>query len=230
VHPSARSLRATVDRLDDVLTGSLFMVSVTVFCTGAAMCDQAAAQALRLIGDQSFIGPEFVKLGFEELGPIIVALSVAARVGAGFAAEVATLTSEETLDAKELYGAAPAQTLLAPMGMALIIGTTALGLLSTVTWEVAGMATSLLRYGVSPLTFFHPEAITLRCLVLCVAKNASFGAGIFVAALTSGLASKRGAQAVGDATTRAVVLSILAVMLANLLVDVAAFTSWPEAA
>ena len=212
-----------VERLDVVLSGSLPMIVATIACVGAAMCDQAAAQAIRLIGDQHFVGPEYLKLGFEELGPLMVALTLAARVGAGFAAEIATLASEDTLDAKALYGADPAAQILAPMGIALVIGATGIGLLSTVIWEVAGIATAALRYGVNPLTFFSLEAITLRSVVLCVVKNASFGALIFAGALWAGLQAKRGAEAVGDATTRAVVIGVALSLVADLLIDIVAF-------
>ena len=110
------------------------------------------------------------------------------------------------------------------MGLALVVGATCMGLLSTVTWELSGMATSLLRFSVNPLTVFHPEALTLRSLLLCVTKNASFGAVIFAAALMCGLASKQGAAGVGDATTRAVVAGVVLSLLMNLIVDATAFT------
>lgn len=216
-------LDRVVDRLNDVLWGSLFIVGVTVSCVGAAMCDQAAAQAMRLLGDQSFIGPEYIVLGFEEFGPLIVAVTLAARVGAGFAAEVATLQSEETLDALELYGAAPERTRLAPMGIACAVGGACLGVLSAVLWEMAGIVTIWIRHGVNPYTFFHPEAVALHSVVLCLVKNSVMGALVFVASLFAGLKARGGAEEVGEATTRAVVLGLVLVLGANLAIDVVWF-------
>lgn len=215
--------RAFVERLDEVLWGSLFLTTVTVACVGAAMSDQAANQAMRLLGDMSFIGPEYIVLGFEEFGPLIVALTLAARTGAGFAAEVATLESEQTLDMLELFGADPVRDRLAPMGAALVVGGACLGLLSAFTWEVAGILTMLGRHGVNPLSFFHPEALGVKSLVLCVVKNASMGGLVFVGALLAGLSARGGAEEVGDATTRAGVYALVLVLTCNLGIDVVWF-------
>lgn len=223
VHPRRVPLTAIVARLDDVLTGSLALTIVAVGCVGAAMCDQAAAQALRLLGDQSFIGPEYIVLGFEEFGPLVVAVVLASRVGAGFAAEVATLQSEETLDALALYGEDPGARVLAPMLYACVIGGAALGLLATVFWEVAGALTMQLRYGINPLSFFRPDAVKLHSLVLCLVKNASFGALVYGAALHAGLAAQGGAEEVGAATTRGVVLGVIGCLAFDLLVNLAWF-------
>jgi phospholipid/cholesterol/gamma-HCH transport system permease protein len=212
-----------VRRLDDVLPGSLLLVGVTVAAVGVALGDQASRQAIRLVGDQSFIGPEYIVLGVEEFVPLIVALALAQRVGAGFAAEVATLQSEDTLDALTLYGEEPARTVLAPMAIALVVGGVCLGLLGFVAWEVAGIATMWARAGTNPFTFFHPEAVHLSGLLLLVSKCAAFGALVFIAATNAGLAARGGAEAVGSAATRAVVRGVVYCLSASLLFDVAIF-------
>jgi phospholipid/cholesterol/gamma-HCH transport system permease protein len=212
-------------RLDEVLWGSLFLTTVTIACVGAAMCDQAAAQALRLLGDQSFIGPEYIVLGFEEFGPLIVAITLAARVGAGFAAEVATLVSDQSLDALEVFGAHPVRERLAPMGFALVVGGGALGLISALTWEVSGIFTMWARHGINPVTFFHPEAIKLHSVVICLLKNTTMAGLVFSASLLAGLRARGGSEEVGEATTRAVVWSLVLVLAANLLIDVIWFVA-----
>jgi phospholipid/cholesterol/gamma-HCH transport system permease protein len=215
--------RALLLRLDEVMPGSLPLVVVTVAAVGVALGDQAARQALRLLGDQSFIGPEYIVLGVEEFGPLIVALTLAQRVGAGFAAEVATLQSEDTLDALALYGLDPARSVLAPMGFSLVTGAVALGLCGFVAWEIAGMATLFFRSQVNPFTFFHPEAVTLGGLSLLVAKCATNGLLIFLASLRNGLSARGGAEAVGRAATAAVVEGVVLCMIASLVYDVAYF-------
>lgn len=221
--PWRTSFAAIFRRLDEVLWGSFWGVMVTVGAVGAAMCDQAAAQALRLLGDQSFIGPEYIVLGFEEFGPLVVALTLATRVGAGFAAEVAVAQGDETLDAMRLYGLSPETTRLAPMGIACTLGGACLGILATAVWESAGMITMWLRYGINPYTFFHPEAIEVHSVVLCLVKNASMGALVFVTALFAGLRAKAGSESVGNATTQAVVWGLIAVLAANFGIDVVWF-------
>jgi phospholipid/cholesterol/gamma-HCH transport system permease protein len=215
--------RAVLVRVDEVVPGSLLLVLVSVVALGIALGDQAARQAMRLLGDQSFIGPEYIVLGVEEFGPLIIALTLAQRVGAGFAAEVATLQSEDTLDALSLFGLDPARSVLAPMGVALVLGNIALGLIGVVAWELAGMATLFARSGVNPFTFFHPEAVKLSGLALLVCKCGLGGACIFIASVRSGLRARGGADAVGRAATQAVVQGVVACLLTSLLLDIAWF-------
>ncbi len=217
--------RAVLQRLDEVVARSVPLVVVTVAAVGCALADQAARQALRLLGDQSFIGPEYIVLGVEEFGPLVVALTLSLRVGAGFAAEVATLQSESTLDAMALFGEEPARRVLAPMAVALVLGAVALGLLGFVAWELSGMATLLLRSGVSPFTFFHPEAVRAAGVALLVVKCAAAGAIVFAAATRAGLAARGGAVAVGEAATRAVVGAVLGCLLMSAALDMLIFVA-----
>jgi phospholipid/cholesterol/gamma-HCH transport system permease protein len=217
--------RAFVRRLDEVVPRSLPLVVVTVAAVGVALADQAARQALRLLGDQSFIGPEFLVLGVEEFGPLVVALTLSQRVGAGFAAEVATLQSEDTLDAMALFGERPSERVLAPMAAALVVGAVALGLLGLVAWELAGMATLLLRSGISPFTFFHPEAIRGDGVALLVLKCAAAGAIVFATATRARLAARGGALAVGGAAARAVVGGVLGCLLCSAALDMIWFVA-----
>lgn len=215
--------RALLARFDEVVPGSLVVVVIAVAAVGCALGDQAARQALRLLGDQSFIGPEYIVLGVEEFGPLIVALALAQRVAAGFAAEVATLQCEDTLDALSLYGEDPARTVLAPMGTALVCGAVALGTLAFVAWEISGTVTLWARAGTNPFTFFHPEAIRASGIVLLVVKCATFGALVFVAAVRAGLAARGGAASVGAAATSAVVVGVVSCMAASLGLNVLAY-------
>jgi phospholipid/cholesterol/gamma-HCH transport system permease protein len=215
--------RALLERLHQVVAGSLVLVVAGAACVGAAMADQAARQALRLLGDQSFIGPEYLTLGVETFGPLVTALALAQRVGAGFAAEVATEQSEDTLAALALYGREPLRTRIAPMGTALVIGTLALVLLALVVWELAGMAALSLRSSVNPFTFFHPEAIKLSGVVLLVSKSLVCGALVYACAVRAGLRAREGAEEVGRAATSAVVTAVVACLAASALLDLAWF-------
>jgi phospholipid/cholesterol/gamma-HCH transport system permease protein len=215
--------RAIVDRLHDVVVGSLVVVTAATACVGAAMADQAARQAMRLLGDQSFIGPEYLTLGLETIGPLVVALALAQRVGAGFAVEVATEQSEDTLAALRLYGRDPVRTRIAPMGVALVVGTLALCLFGLVAWELAGMAALGWRSGVNPFTFFHAEAIKASGVVLLVTKALLCGALVFVCAVRAGLRAREGADEVGRAATSAVVSGVVACLAMSALLDLVWF-------
>ena len=207
-------------RLDEVVVGSLLLVVVTVSGVGAAMADQAGRQAMRLLGDQSFVGVEYPVLGLQEFCPLIVALVLALRVGAGFTAELATLRSDDTFDALLVAGAHPWRTRIVPMVLALPPGTVALTMFALVGWEAAGVLVMLGRSGINPFTFLHPEVVTAPLLLLVVCKGLVFGACVAVGAVFAAMLPARPAEP-GVTVTRGVVLGTLLTLGANLAFDVA---------
>jgi len=206
-------------RLDEVVVGSLLLVLVAVSGIGAAMADQAGRQAMRLLGDQSFVGVEYPVLGLQEFCPLIVALVLALRVGAGFTAELATLRSDDTFDALLVAGAHPWRTRIAPMVLALPPGTVALAMLALVGWEAAGVLVMLGRSGINPFTFLHPEVVTAPLLLLLVGKCLVFGGCVAVGAVGAAMLPARPAE-LGVTVTRGVVLGTLLTLGANLAFDV----------
>jgi phospholipid/cholesterol/gamma-HCH transport system permease protein len=213
-------LRAVLRRLDDVVWGSLWLVLAAAACVGAAMADQAGRQALRLLGDQSFIGVEYPVLGVQEFCPLVVALVLAQRVGAGFAAEIASLVVDGTLDALTLFGARPAPRRLWPMAVALPVGSVVLGVVAVVAWETAGIIGMYLRFQTNPFTFFHPEVVLPSMWAELVGKCAAFGACVYAGAASAALGARTHGD-VGRATTDAVVRATLLCLLVNVVVDVA---------
>jgi phospholipid/cholesterol/gamma-HCH transport system permease protein len=212
--------RAVLRRLDDVVWGSLLLVVAAAACVGAAMADQAGRQAMRLIGDQSFIGLEYPVLGVQEFCPVVVAIILAQRTGAGFAAEVASLVVEGTFDALRLFRTHPVERRLVPMALALPVGSVVLGVVAVVAWESAGVLAMLVRFQTNPFTFFHPEAVLPSMLVELVGKCLLFGVGVFLGATMCALRAKRHGD-VGRATTDAVVVGTLVCLLVNVLIDIA---------
>jgi phospholipid/cholesterol/gamma-HCH transport system permease protein len=206
-------------RLDEVVVGSLLLVVVAVSGIGAAMADQAGRQAMRLLGDQSFVGVEYPVLGLQEFCPLIVALVLALRVGAGFTAELATLRSDDTFDALLVAGARPWRTRIVPMVLALPPGTVALAIFALVGWEAAGVLVMLGRSGINPFTFLHPEVVTAPLLLLLVAKCLVFGACVAVGAVGAAMLPARPIEP-GVTVTRGVVLGTLLTLGANLAFDV----------
>ena len=212
--------RAVLRRLDEVVWGSLLLVIAAAGCVGAAMADQAGRQAMRLIGDQSFIGLEYPVLGVQEFCPVVVAIILAQRTGAGFAAEVASLVVDGTFDALRLFRARPVERRLVPMALALPVGSVILGLVAVVAWETAGVVGMFVRFQTNPFTFLHPEAVLPSMLLELVGKCVLFGVGVFVGATLGALRARRHGD-VGRATTDAVVVGTLVCLLLNVVIDVA---------
>ena len=209
-------------RFDEVVWGSILLVSATAAMVGAAMADQAGRQAMRLLGDQSFIGLEYPVLGVQEFCPLLTAIVLAQRVGAGFSAEVSSLIADGTWDAQLLYRTRPWQRRVWPMALALPVGTWILGVVAMVVWEGGGIGVMLLRSHINPFTFFHPEVVTWTLLALLSAKCLLFGACIFAGSISAAMKTRDHGD-IGRATTDAVVRGTLLCLLLNLLIDVAWF-------
>lgn len=212
--------RSVLRRFDEVVWGSLLLVVAATAAVGAAMADQAGRQAMRLLGDQSFIGLEYPVLGVQEFVPVVVAMVLAQRVGAGFAAELASRVVDGSYDAARLYRTRPRERHVLPMLIALPVGSVVLGVVGVVVWWAGGTAVMFARSGINPFTFVHPEVITRALVALCVTKCVVFGACTALGAVSAAFFVREHGD-VGRATTDAVVRGTLLALGANLVADVA---------
>lgn len=170
---------------------------------------------LQAYGAASLV-PQMVMLAhMRELGPVMTAIIVAGRSGAGFAAELGTMKVSEEIDALRTTGLDPWRWLVVPRLVALLI---ALPLLTA--WGIAvgllgGMLASLPL--LPQLSFAAYLDISLRSFTVA---NAAMGLGkpflfaiaIAVLACIQGLNARGGASAVGVRTTNAVVQAVVAVI------------------
>ncbi len=223
---SARRVPAVevLRRFDDVVWGSLLLVLTASSLVGASMADQAGRQAMRLLGDQSFIGLEYPVLGVQEFCPVMTAMVLAQRVGAGFSAELASLHADGTWDAQRLFRTHPFERRVLPMAVALPLGAMVLGVLAVLVWEAGGVVVMLARSGINPFTFVHLEVITRPLVGVLLGKCFLFGLCIFAGAVSAAWSTREHGD-VGRATTDAVVRGTLFCLLVNLVIDVGWYLS-----
>jgi phospholipid/cholesterol/gamma-HCH transport system permease protein len=155
-----------------------------------------------------------------ELGPILTAIVMMARVGASIAAELASMKVTEQIDALQAMGRDPIAFLVAPRVLAglivfppLVILADAMGLLAG--WGIGilavdGLSSTDVIYGMR--FYFRPWS-----LIFSVIKGGTFGVAITFIACFIGLEGKGGAEGVGKTTTTAVVTTTLAIMVLDLL-------------
>jgi phospholipid/cholesterol/gamma-HCH transport system permease protein len=153
-----------------------------------------------------------------ELGPLLAGLLVAGRMGAGMAAELASMVQNEEIDARIALGTDPMATLVAPRAIACALAVPLLtvvidssALLGSLTAElVAGKSTAALFWSKS-LVFLR-----LSDVVPATVKTTVFGLLVGLSACWTGLGAGRSPESVGRAATRGVVRATLAVLAANL--------------
>ena len=164
--------------------------------------------------------PELVVVAqFRELGPLVTAIVVAGRSGAGLASELATMKVSEEIDALRAMGFDPVRWLVVPRCVALVAVMPLLTWVGNVLALVGGFAATTAVTDMPPRAYIlaTADAITAGHLLGGLVKTPFLALAIGLIACGQGLAAQGGAAAVGARTTSAVVLAILGVIVTNAL-------------
>jgi len=174
---------------------------------------------LERFGAKLYIGQTTVTAICRELGPILTALVVGGRVGAGIAAELGGMAVSEQVDAVRALGADPLQRLVAPRLLAVVVALPILTVFADLIGLAGGMLIARVQYGVSSRLYLRGayDFVTIGDFSSGVVKSVVFALVIGGVACASGLSAKGGTEGVGRATTSAVVWSSLSVLAADVL-------------
>lgn len=209
---------------------SVVFVAATMGFMGMIMVIQACYEAQRLVGDYALVGPGFLELLVREFAPTIGALMIATRVGAGIAAELGSMAVTEQLDALEMCGADPVAELVAPRVAASALMLPALVVLGGAAAEGAGLFAARVAFQVPPEQFWNTRLLTGGDAVVGLIKAATYGAAIPVISARAGLLARGGSTGVGNATTRAVIESSLAIIILDFTLNLALYPLYQRAA
>jgi len=155
-----------------------------------------------------------------EMSPIMTAILMAGRTGASYAAQIGTMKVNEEIDALTTLGLNPIDFLVTPRVLALILMMPMLSLYGSAMGILGGMGVGLIMLDISLVQYVQQtiEAVSLNHLWGGLVKSVVFGSLVAMAGCQQGMACGGSALAVGQATTRAVVMGIvLIVMSASLL-------------
>jgi phospholipid/cholesterol/gamma-HCH transport system permease protein len=112
--------REIVLQMDRIGVGSLTIVMLTGFFTGAVLAIQSEG-ALRRYGAVSLTGQLVSMTLIRELGPVLSALMLAGRIGSGIASELGSMVVSEQISAMRSLGTDPSRRLVTPRMIAMII-------------------------------------------------------------------------------------------------------------
>jgi phospholipid/cholesterol/gamma-HCH transport system permease protein len=160
--------------------------------------------------------PELVVVAhFRELGPLVTAIVVAGRSGAGLASEIATMQVSEEIDALRSMGFNPVSWLVVPRCLALVITVPILTWIGDVLALAGGLVATVAITDMTPRAFVigTADAITGAHFLGGLIKSPFLALAIGLIACGQGLAARGGAAAVGARTTTAVVLAIFGVIV-----------------
>jgi phospholipid/cholesterol/gamma-HCH transport system permease protein len=195
--------------------GSLPIVGLTVFLVGLMLAYMGGAQLGR-IGAQSFIA-DVVTVGVvRELAALMTGVILAGRVGAAIAAQLGTMTVNEEIDALRTLGIDPVVHLVLPRLLAMLLVAPLLIALAMLVGVLAGLPAALWVYGVPAYEYGHKclQALTWTHLWIGLFKGTMYTLLVVVAGCREGLHAGHTAQAIGLATTRAVVKALVWIVVA----------------
>lgn len=204
----------TLDQMDQIGVGSLPIVVITAFFIGGVMVLQTAAQFERF-GETALTGDAVSLALVRELGPAITALLVAGRNASGIASELGSMVVTEQVDAMRALGTDPIRKLVTPRVIAMVAMLPLLVAVADFIGLVGGFIVAYFTLRLGAVQFWTRAIDTLEFgdLVQGMSKPVVFGLIISTVACFQGLRVKGGTQGVGRATTSAVVISSVMVLV-----------------
>lgn len=205
---------------------SLPVIGLTAIFTGAVLALQSYSGFSRFSAESS-IAIVVVLSITRELGPVLAGLMVAGRIGAAFAAEIATMRVTEQIDALVTLSTNPFKYLVFPRLLAGVLMLPVLVLIADIIGVMGGYLVSVHKLGFAPEPYINStfEYLELRDVVSGLTKAAVFGFIITLMGCYHGYYSGRGAQGVGAATTNAVVSASVLILLSNYIITELFFAS-----
>ena len=195
---------------------SLPIVSLTLLFTGMVMTLQVAHEFVRF-GAQATIGGVIAIAIGRELGPVLVGVVAAGRVGSAITAEISTMKVTEQIDALRVLAVNPIEYLIVPRMLACMMMVPVLTVFGDLVGVLGGWGVAVSNPEIS--TFLYWDSIenfvSMHDVTGGLIKAAVFGIVIAILGCYHGLKAPEGAEGVGIATTRSVVSSIIVIFMLN---------------
>ena len=194
---------------------ALPIVSLVAFLIGVILAFQSAI-GLKQFGAETFVA-NLVSLSiFRELGPLMTAILFAGRSSAAFAAEIGTMTVNNEVDALVTGGINPIRFLVLPRLLAGLLVAPILALFSDLIGIFAASLT-MLAYQVPFVTFYEAvlKTIHVNDIMSGLTKSLLFGLIVAGVGCLRGMQTGTGAAAVGLSATRAVVTSLILIVMVD---------------
>ncbi len=192
------------------------MVALTSLTIGVVLAMQAAAQLVKM-GAETFV-PGLVSSSLvKELAPLVTAVIVIGRSGSAVTAELGTMKVSEEIEALEVMAIHPMSYLIVPRFLAMVIMMPLLAVFGIYVGLFGGWMIATTTLDMSPAFYVSHalEFVTPRDVMIGLFKSTVFGALVITIACNTGMNVTGGAEGVGQATTRSVVVSLLSVFVAN---------------
>lgn len=209
-------LRLIFRQMEDIGVNSLFVVLIMASFTGMVLALQSHT-GFKRFNAENFVGTVVALSMTRELGPVLTGLIVAGRAGASMAAELGTMRVTEQIDALVTLATHPIKYLVVPRFIAAAIMMPLLTAIADIVGIFGGYIISVKLLDVNPVIYIRrtTDYLELNDLYSGLLKALIFGMVIAIVGCYKGFYTEGGAAGVGRATTGAVVVSMMLILVAN---------------
>ncbi|MDD5424751.1 MAG: ABC transporter permease, partial [Candidatus Omnitrophica bacterium] len=210
--------RPILEQMVKVGIDSLPIVFLTCLFTGMVLALQSAYQMQKM--EAKLYIASLVALSLtRELGPVLTALVVAGRVGASIAAELGTMKVTEQIDALETLATNPIKYLVVPRFIALFFMLPLLTIYGDIVGILGGYMIGVWRLNILSNLYWDMtwNPLKVKDIATGLIKSFAFAVVICIVACYEGMRVEGGAEGVGAATTKAVVISFILIIAADCL-------------
>ncbi|MBP1768250.1 MAG: transporter permease [Candidatus Aminicenantes bacterium] len=223
VFKKPREHQTLLQQIEEIGVRSLPVVALTAAFGGLVFGFQMYVGLHRYVGpgSEAYGGPVITLSLAKELIPILVGLMVSGRVGSSMAAEIGTMKITEQIDALHSLGANPIRYLVVPRMLAaffmmpcLVLYGDIIGILAAYLYNVMVMGVNRIIYVQNTLTYLELWDVMTGLIKACV-----FGVVIAIVGCWQGMETEGGAEGVGRATTRTVVIASITILILNFFIS-----------
>ena len=208
-----------VEQFDALGLGSLTVVLLTGFFTGAVLALQTGA-TLDQFGARPFVGRLVGASMIKELGPVLTGLMLAGRIGSGIAAELGSMVVTDQINALRALGSDPIRKLVVPRVLAGFVMAPVLTVVANAVGVLGGWLIAVYELRVASSVYWTSitEGLYLQDAWMGLVKPFFLGFAIVTVGCHVGLRASGGTEGVGRATTNAVVAASVAVIVVDFFV------------
>jgi phospholipid/cholesterol/gamma-HCH transport system permease protein len=207
-------LKNLLKQMEQIGVNSVPVVLTTAISTGMVLALQSYT-GFKRFGAESLIGAVVSLSRTRELGPVLTGLMVAGRAGAAMAAELGTMKVTEQIDALETLATNPMKYLVVPRFVASTVMMFFLTVLGMMIGVAGGYFVGVKVLGTNPVTYINQSIDNTEVTDIWygLIKALVFGAVVGLIGCYKGFHTEGGAEGVGKATTGAVVVSCMLILI-----------------
>lgn len=205
-----------IRQMDYIGVGSLAIIILTGFFTGGVLILQAYP-TFAYYGMQNEVGRGVATTLIRELGPVLTALMVSGRVGSSISAELGSMVVSQQIEAMRALGTSPVRKLVTPRITALLFSMPLLTVVADILGILGGGIVATMVFGLDSDTYMTgvKAGVGVKDIIGGAIKPFFFALIIGIVACHKGLTTSGGTAGVGRSTTSAVVMSSIAIIIAD---------------